>query len=176
MKFLTNTDLFEYDARGLLQAFFPWTRFSTDSTGDDPQCLSVFYFAEGMPEDLPEEERKAFLKAHAERAEVAFTDGEKHYERVIALDLRDRKKAKTALKQAVYGILSENAGRKLPWGTLTGIRPTKIAMDGLLRGQSGEEILAHMKDDLLVSDEKARLALSIARRERPILSIAGEEG
>ncbi len=176
MKFLINSDLFEYDVRGLLQAFYPWTRFSTDSGEPDPQCLSVFYTAPGMPEDLPEEERKAFLKAHAERAEVAFSDGEKHFRREMPLDLRDRKKAKTALKQAVYAILSENAGHTLPWGTLTGIRPTKIAMDGLLKGTSPKEILRHMEEDLLVSEEKAELALDIAMRERPILSVSEEEG
>ena len=176
MKFLTNSDLFEYDVRGLLQAFYPWTRFSTDSTEEDPQCLSVFYASEGMPEDLPEEERSAFLKARAERAEVAFSDGEKHFHAVVPLDLGDRKRAKTALKQAVYRILSENAGHTLPWGTLTGIRPTKIAMDGLRRGEAEKRILRHMEEDLLVSEEKARLALTIAEREKPILSVADEEG
>ena len=174
MKFLINSDLFEYDVRGLLQAFFPWTRFSTDRDEDDPQCLSVHYFAPDLPEE--EEERRLALKTRAERAEVAFTDGENHYEAVVPLDLGNRKTAKTKLKQAVYGILSRNAQRKLPWGTLTGIRPTKIAMDGLFRGEKDEEILAHMENDLLVSGEKAALALDIAKREKPILSISEEEG
>ena len=174
MKFLINSDLFEYDVRGLLQAFFPWTHFSTDRDEDDPQCLSVTYVAPDLPEE--EEERRAVLKARAERAEVAFTDGERHFHAVVPLDLQDRKRAKTALKQAVYGMLSENAGKSLPWGTLSGIRPTKSAMDGLFRGETEEEILSHMEKDLLVSEEKARLALEIARREKPILSISEEEG
>lgn len=175
MKFLINSDLFEYDVRGLLQAFFPWTHFSTDAAEKDPQCLSVIYCTgEPLPEE--EEERRTFLKTHASCAEVAFSDGERHYRLSVPLDLSDRKTAKTKLKQAVYGILSENAGHLLPWGTLTGIRPTKIAMDGLLRGSSEEEILKHMEGDLLVSEEKARLALDIAKREKPILSVSEEEG
>ena len=174
MKFLINSDLFEYDVRGLLQAFYPWTHFSTDSHEEDPQCLSVTYTAPDLPEE--EEDRRVCLKARAERAEVAFTDGEKHYKVTVPLDLRDRKRAKTKLKQAVYGILSQNAGRTLPWGTLTGIRPTKIAMDGLVRGETEKTILDHMENDLLVSKEKAELALEIAKREKPILSIAEEEG
>ena len=175
MKFLINSDLFEYDVRGLLQAFYPWTRFSTDRDEEDPECLSVTYFAPGeLP--LDEETRRAELKARAERAEVAFTDGVKQYHATVPLDLRDRKRAKTTLKQAVYGILSENAGHTLPWGTLSGIRPTKIAMDGLRRGEPEEEILRHMENDLLVSKEKAQLALDIAKREKPILSVSEEEG
>lgn len=172
MKLELNSDLFEYDIRGLLMAFFPWTKFDTDEQGEDDLCLSVFYVQPGNPACVDFKAVESGFLA----AEISFTNGEKAYHRSVALDMADKKKAKTALKRALYGVLSEDAGHGLPWGTLTGIRPTKIAMGMLKEGASDEAVLQHMMGNLLVSDEKARLALEIAKREKPILAIAEEVG
>ena len=40
----------------------------------------------------------------------------------------DYKQTKNDLKRLVYKVLCAFTGRTLPWGTLTGIRPTKISM------------------------------------------------
>ena len=77
----------------------------------------------------------------------------------------------------MYGILSEETGRTLPWGTLTGIRPTRLAMQLLEQGKTEEEVDAHMRSAYLCSEEKAALAIDIAKREREILAdIHYEEG
>ena len=80
-----------------------------------------------------------------------------------------RVETKNRLKRLLYRLLSEYTGRTLPWGTLTGIRPTKIPMKGLEEGKSDADILAAMKETYLISDEKAALSLEIARTEREIL-------
>ena len=59
---------------------------------------------------------------------------------------------------------------ELPWGTLTGIRPTKIAMTKLLEGHSKEEVKSHMKETYLASDAKTDLSIEIASREISLLS------
>ncbi|MBR4168600.1 MAG: coproporphyrinogen dehydrogenase HemZ [Lachnospiraceae bacterium] len=82
----------------------------------------------------------------------------------------DRTGLKNLLKRTLYGLLSAQSGRELPWGTLTGIRPVKIPMKMLSDGRPDEEIRAHMKQTYLVSDAKTDLALGIAKRERSILS------
>ena len=52
---------------------------------------------------------------------------------------------KTALKHAIYEMLSEQTGRTLPWGELIGVRPTKIAMTQILKylenetGEAGQQ-------------------------------------
>ena len=46
-------------------------------------------------------------------------------------------------------MLAAYTGQKLPWGTLTGIRPTKIPMGMLEEGKSREEIVAYMKERIL---------------------------
>ncbi|MEI3266742.1 MAG: hypothetical protein V8R85_06375 [Frisingicoccus sp.] len=40
----------------------------------------------------------------------------------------DHTEGKNCLKTALYDLLCEVTGRTLPWGTLTGIRPTKLPM------------------------------------------------
>ena len=67
-------------------------------------------------------------------------------------------------------LLMGETGRQLPWGTLTGIRPTKIAMTKLAEGDSPEEIFRYMKETYFTSDEKIRLSIEIAQRERRLLS------
>jgi oxygen-independent coproporphyrinogen-3 oxidase len=67
-------------------------------------------------------------------------------------------------------MLVRRTGREMPWGALTGIRPTKIAMTKLAEGMSDEEIYDFMKTNYYSSDEKTRLAIEIANRERQLLS------
>ena len=160
MKLSMNQQLYEYDVRGLLMAFYPGAAITADEDDRTGTALSVLY-GEGEPMPC----RISLCRAgHCEDASVS-------------LDLRDRSHAKTVLKQALYGLLSKDTGKRLPWGTLTGIRPTKIPMAMLREGKPDAEILSHMTDTLFVSDEKALLALQIAKRELALLNqIDYEEG
>ena len=81
----------------------------------------------------------------------------------------DVDKTKNDLKKDIYLMLSEKTGKVLPWGDLTGIRPTRIAMNLLEEGKSDEEIFSYMKETYLVSDEKINLSIDIARREKEVL-------
>lgn len=82
---------------------------------------------------------------------------------------RIRKTEKDKLKQALYLLLSRHTGKELPWGNLTGIRPTKLAMAMLESGMKNTEIAGHMRNLYFVSPEKTALAVTIANREREIL-------
>ncbi len=77
---------------------------------------------------------------------------------------------KNAFKRFLYTALSEETGISLPWGNLTGIRPTKIAMTMLEQGKNEQEIGDFLKREHFVSDEKTALGMEIAGRERQILS------
>ncbi len=71
---------------------------------------------------------------------------------------------------ALYQYFSTLTGKKLPWGNLTGIRPTKIAMTMLEEGKSDPEILDFLRERHFVSEEKALLGIDIAEREKEILA------
>ena len=82
----------------------------------------------------------------------------------------ERIEIKNVLKQLIYQGLSEYLGKGLPWGTLTGIRPTKIPMAMLEEGKAQREILDYMERTYFISEEKGRLCYEIAEREKAILS------
>ena len=91
--------------------------------------------------------------------------------------IEDRVARKTAVKQWVYQELAVRTGKSLPWGTLTGIRPTKIAMALLEQGYTADEIAKNMQQEHLVSCEKSELAAKIAVTEREVLkNIDYQEG
>ncbi|MBQ7613468.1 MAG: coproporphyrinogen dehydrogenase HemZ [Butyrivibrio sp.] len=81
----------------------------------------------------------------------------------------DVDKTKNDLKRDIYLMLSKKTGKELPWGDLTGIRPTRIAMNFIEEGMTDDEIFRYMKETYLVSDEKINLSINIAKREKEIL-------
>lgn len=87
----------------------------------------------------------------------------------FVVDFSDRKETKNQLKQHLYRMLEAHSGTSLPWGTLTGIRPTKIPVKLLEDGGSREEIERYMKDTYFASDEKIGLSIDIAERELRLL-------
>nr|MCR5320359.1 hypothetical protein [Lachnospiraceae bacterium] len=76
---------------------------------------------------------------------------------------------KNTLKLFVYDSLCKYHEKELPWGDLTGIRPTKIPMTMMEEGKTKEEVEAFLKDAHRVSDDKITLAIDIAERESTIL-------
>lgn len=83
--------------------------------------------------------------------------------------LADKKALKQALKKAVYMTLTDYTNRKMPWGILTGIRPTKLVHELLEEGLNDEVIDAHLKAEYLVSANKRILMREVAKEELAIL-------
>ncbi len=81
----------------------------------------------------------------------------------------DRRMYRNHLHRALYRVLSEISGKVLPWGTLTGVRPTKQVLDMRLRGFSPEEIISYYENEYLASPAKARLALKVTENENRLL-------
>ena len=89
--------------------------------------------------------------------------------RTGASDLSDHSATKNVVKKMFYQMLMERTGARLPWGSLTGIRPTKIALTRLEEGWSGDDIRSFMKETYMASDEKINLSLAIAASEKKLL-------
>ena len=117
-----------------------------------------------------EESKTASFAAEKSSEDNLFE--ENYFVEKLSADLSDeppRPEVKNRIKRLIYEALSRDTGRQLPWGTLTGIRPVKIPMTLLEEGKAEPEIIACMKKNYLISDEKADLALKIARREKALL-------
>ena len=87
----------------------------------------------------------------------------------ISVDSAERKETKNRLKLALYSMIEKGTGKSLPWGTLSGIRPTKIAMKCIEDGMSDKETYDYLKETYLASDEKIDLSIGIAKREKALL-------
>ena len=81
----------------------------------------------------------------------------------------DRSRKKYAVDVALYKACREYTGKELAWGILTGVRPTKIAMQKQEQGMDEESFVKWFGEDSLVSPGKAALAWQIAGREKKIL-------
>ena len=85
-------------------------------------------------------------------------------------DLSDHSATKNVVKKMFYQMLWERTGKSLPWGALTGIRPTKIALTRLEEGWPEADIRSFMKDTYMAGHEKIDLSIEIAARERKLLA------
>lgn len=174
-----NDTRFEYDIHSLMKAFYPaeevkvFQEGTKDLESDDgmPEGRVVFekdtllfeiYKKEKskgnslQQEEITSEEKKSFEKRISERIEIKETDA--------------RPEIKIKLKHIMYKCLSTYTGKFLPWGNLTGIRPTKIAYGLLENGMSEDEIITYLEKTYDCSHEKAVLSIDIATREKEILS------
>lgn len=84
-------------------------------------------------------------------------------------DGRSKKELHEAFKCTLYTKLSAQLNKTLPWGYLTGVRPSKIAYTLLEKGAEREQILEEFTKKHLVSEKKAQLALQVAQTEKSIL-------
>lgn len=164
-----NKPEFEYDIHSLVKAFYPEQNVSVtaeEKAYDEPAIwqMQIDYLENAI--------RIAWWENHYRETGTGLIP-----ERLVELegaefpeDFSERAETKNRLKQKLYQMLSSYTGRTLPWGTLTGIRPTKIPMKFLEEGKSREEIGRYMEDTYFASKEKIELSIDIAERELALLS------
>ncbi len=148
-----NKQQFEYDIHSLVKAFYP---------AEDVKVVV------GETED--ENFRLLFL---SDRIQFEQTETGRVWSRTAKTEIEnqaDKDELKNQVKLLIYKALSEVTEKQLPWGTLTGIRPTKIATAMLEQGRTEDEIRAFMREKYLVSPEKQELSIEIAHREEKLLS------
>lgn len=160
-----NRPGFEYDIHSLVKAFYPECDVKVYTEGGD----FAFCSSEGYPG----------LSLHFDNEVITLgtvsTGKEKNSSSFYGKSMEispemERTEVKNCIKKLIYKALSELTGRELPWGTLTGIRPTKIPMTLLEEGIKEEDILDYMKETYFISDAKGLLSIEIAKREKELLS------
>lgn len=163
---LLNDMSYEQDIRELLMAFYPGESFAHEEKEELAFVLEGIYEARG--EECRTEDSNAEEKSGIFRFRI-MENGEERETAEFPVRYGDRQNAKSEIKRQLYGILSGRTGKTLPWGTLTGIRPAKIAMTRLEEGWDEESIRRFMKETYLTGDEKISLSVEIAERERELL-------
>ena len=179
MQLIMMGDLFEQELKPLVKSFYQNENLETEIEDFDEELTwpevregRLFYTVSQdkyIPFDYEIEKglvvhlgKKHFHVAYFEDNLVKdFTEEETNPE---------RKAYRNQLARAVYRLLSKASGRTLPWGILTGVRPTKLVYEQLEEGHSEKDIRQHMKEEYYCADEKAEVSLQVAGRERELLS------
>ncbi len=172
---LFNRPEFEYDVHSLIKAFYAKEEIQMFYTCAESEIedknLACTHHEAGPEADalLANADHVFYINYNPDEIHLCWKKGDETVERRVPEDYVDRAEAKNHLKQQLYGMLEEVSGQVLPWGTLTGIRPTKIPMKLLDEGMQDDAIARHMKDTYLATDEKIKLSIEIAKRERKLL-------
>lgn len=79
-------------------------------------------------------------------------------------------KDKSNVKIAIFKYFTKITGKVLPWGTLIGIRPSKIALNLMEENKTDEEIIEYFKYHSLTHKNKTKLCIEVAKREKKIVN------
>lgn len=146
---LQNDEMYNYDIRSVLQAFFENEKIIT-SQDETRLVFEIKYDKESVTASVSSNENDKILLN-------------------ITCNYKNKNSSKNKIKKLVYQVLSQYTGRKLPWGTLTGIRPTKIATGMIEKNFDEEDIVNYYIDSYLTSNNKAVLSVNVAKKELELL-------
>ena len=168
MRVFLNSQGYSYDVHSLVKAFYPEedVKIVTDERGYDNSALSVYVSSQDIKGDMAV---SGFVRVTIPQGAHVVTKEETYKN-------ASRSEVKNVLKRTLYHALSDVTGRSLPWGTMTGIRPTKVPMKLIVEGRSDEQIAEYLRSVYLCSDEKIALATSIAHTEKAVISRIGDKG
>lgn len=161
---------FDYELQALATGFFPGKRTQINGESGDLH-IAIDY---GDAEISVCVETKAGRKSSS----AAVTGDDDWHKKEGKLAHPYRTYYKNIVKKLVFTVLRdfpeewlpEGFERRLPvWGTMTGVRPTKIPMNMLLEGRERTEVMEILQNVYCCSEQKAALGTEIAAREAALL-------
>lgn len=158
MKLTVNGDINAFYVQTLCMIFFPGEKF------DNKQEIT---------EDVPVMEVSVINSDASSYAKAKLTylgkvaEAEKTVD--FAPERTKQRTAKIAAGNVVLAVGSEILGYRPSWGMLTGVRPSKVAMEMLLNCNSKAKVRKILNNDYFVIPKKAALATDIARREQRLI-------
>ena len=177
-----NDMTYEYDVNAIVRSFFPQEEIEV-AVGSRPKIteehVSLLVVEAGeeecaisvwSPTTLLREYRRVYGPYGAENAvqtaiadqgaenEVQTSTADQGAEDTDGVEPSPEEVAayrKAVCKRFLYECLRDYTGKELPWGNLTGIRPTKLAMTMLEKNMSDEAIIGYLQQNHFVSRQKA---------------------
>ena len=156
--FYLECDALDNDIRSLFMAFYPGRAIKRIET-KEYACAEGDLFLRVCMSDCAETQCLANEDNTKKKMTMELMQDGTLLEDACECELSDRKDTKTKAKCMLYCLLSKLTKKELPWGTLTGIRPTKIARTMLMEGASDEKCIDYMKNQMLCGEEKTMLSL-----------------
>ena len=162
---ITDRKIFEYDVHSLVKAFYPGEEVTVSFLEDVPESFSGYSIVYG--DNCP---LNVSYYSNGTASITVLSEETINGE-------TDRGALKNIVKRTLYRLLEKVTGKTLPWGTLTGIRPTRLARSICLEEPDESSARERLKRDYYVSDEKLSLSFEIVKREREVIaSSSGARG
>lgn len=161
IQIILSDRIYENDVRPIVMSFYPLSeiRFLDINSAKDSQVsrsqirlISIIFNRTSITIEITDDKGETY-RTHNETKD----------------QLLERLAYKNAMKRQLYSMLSSLSKKDLPWGILTGIRPTKLVYDMLDKEIDEKEIYSWMNKEYMCSDEKIELSILIAKRERDLL-------
>lgn len=159
----------ENDSRVMLKAFFPEAKIVTSIPENADEAPELFVQVRVIRQEmagLDNADCDRLIRIYFHRDS---TDRWDEYEDEAQQMASGKKEARNVFKRMMYDMLKKLTGRELPWGTLTGVRPTKIVYTLLEEGKNDREIRDYLKKEYYVSEKKGDLAIKVASNEKRLL-------
>jgi len=160
---------YEYEIRELLKMFFKSDEIEINCMNSEQESDENLNANAVSSEDilismLSLDGNKATaiskLTGHEERIEEKLENMNEH---------ESKRAVKILIKRSLFNLLQKRKSTKVPWGILTGIRPTKIVHELLAKGFSEDNILSILINDYCLENSKAELLLSVAKTEHKFI-------
>ena len=149
MIYLTqNHEDFDHDLRTMLQAFYPGERIVLTEEGT------------WLWLDATLSETETVLRLYERDADWKLVN-----EQTALCDYRQKAEARNPIKGGAYLLLSSHTGIRLPWGGMTGVRPTKFATARLEQGWDKEEIIREYETVYYTTRQKGEISYEVAAKE-----------
>ncbi len=142
------------------------------------EVVRLFY---GIVDIRPDEGETLIKHVHSEEngewIERFSSDGAsvEHRAPIVRGGLEEKRCLKRAAKTGCFLLMRQITGTCPPWGSLTGIRPTRLMYELRGEGIEGERARAEMQRRFYVSPEKARLLSDILDMQRGLIDTPDDE-
>lgn len=185
IRIITNDAEYEYDLHAITKSFFPEAEVTVKPAIEQEMNSSKQTKNKEMNSEPAKKEDRLMLTFSGNDVELVFQPGDDAdscfpYPLKKTYIPKNGKENKGDYKKEVklfcYDELSAMTGKKLPWGNLTGIRPTKLLLSMLheepdmYSEQARQKVMKEIYRIHRVGEEKAALGIDIGLRESKILS------
>ena len=159
-----NKEEYDYDVRAIALAFYEREKIIAVPEEEMDRLAS----------EEQGEENVRFLSLIYEEGKISgrlFDREGKEAKQEDCCAYHDHEKSRNAVCRFLYRLFSEFTGRTLPWGMLTGIRPTKIVMKWMeeTTDVQRESLEKRFSETYLADAQKAHLCVQVADREKRFL-------
>ncbi len=145
IKIQVNNEMFAYDMYHISKAFFPGVEIEQKLDKECTHAVSIW-----------------ITNSNGKQAQLTIDEEELN-------EVEERKLKKRYVNHKVYAWLGKLTGKELAWGIMTGVRPTKPMMQLMEGGMADKEIIRWMREHYCVTEDKAHLGLTVAKKEKALL-------